>query len=240
MSVLRSAWNYARHHQAFLEWAEHAAAVSTLWNPLPIVRWNSHKRYLLDLERNGVPIAPTLLISRGSRASVARILAERGWRAAVLKPAVSAASFMTLRCDQETLEAGEAHLERLLAERDALVQEYLPSVEGYGERALIWVDGELTHAVRKSPRFAGEAEDVSAEAVPITAAEAALARQALAAVEQPLLYARIDVAPGSGGLPVVMELELIEPSLFFTQGPAALDRFVVAIRQRLDGPVPSG
>ncbi len=233
LTVLRSAWNYPRRHEAFLAWAARAAGVSELWNPLPVVRWNSHKGYLLELERAGVPIAPTVLLPRGDRRSLAAILAERGWGEVVVKPAVSAASFLTLRCSEEALEAGEGHLARLLAERDALVQEYLPSVESYGERALIWIDGELTHAVRKTPRFAGEAEHVSHQAVPIAAAEAALATQALAAVEPPLLYARIDLARAHDGAPVVMELELIEPSLFFAQGPAALARFVGAIHRRL-------
>jgi hypothetical protein len=92
----------------------------------------------------------------------------------------------------------------------------------------VWIDGELTHAVRKSPRFEGDDESVSA-AVGIDDAEAALARRALAAAPGPLVYARIDTALGADGAPVVMELELIEPSLFFPQHPAAAVRFARAI-----------
>jgi hypothetical protein len=113
-----------------------------------------------------------------------------------------------------------------------LVQPYLDSVEGHGERALVWIDGELTHAVRKSPRFIGDAEQVSA-AVPIADEEAAVARAALAVAPTPLLYARIDVARDEHGAPRVMELELVEPSLFFAQGPAALARLVAALRRQV-------
>jgi O-ureido-D-serine cyclo-ligase len=88
--------------------------------------------------------------------------------------------------------------------------------------------------VRKSPRFEGDDESVSTTAVEITAAEAALARTVLANVDGPLLYARVDVAPGPDGQPLLMELELVEPSLFFPQCPTALDRFVSGVRRRLD------
>jgi hypothetical protein len=116
--------------------------------------------------------------------------------------------------------------------RTCLVQPYLPGVKGYGERSLVFVDGELTHAVRKAPRFGGQDESVSA-ALPISASERALALRAVAAAPGALLYARADVAPGPDGAPVLMELELIEPSLFFDRSRAALDRFVAAVLARL-------
>jgi len=233
LTVLRSTWNYPGLPDAFLAWAERTATRTRLWNPWPAVRWNVHKRYLLELERAGVPVAPTELVPRGSARALSEILARRGWRDVVIKPAVSAASFGTLRARPEESATGEAHLRALVAERDVLVQRYLPSVEDHGERAIVWIDGRLTHAVRKSPRFSGEDESVSS-AVPILPAEADLARRAVAAVGHDLLYARIDVAPGTDGAPVVMELELIEPSLFFPQGPAALERIVDGILRRLD------
>lgn len=233
MTVLRSTWNYPLQPAAFLDWAERTAAVSSLWNPLATVRWNLHKGYLLDLERRGIPIVPTTLLRQGTQTELRSVMEARGWDTAVVKPAVSAASYKTMRVDREHVEAGEAHFRELLAERDVLVQDYLPSVEGHGERALVWIDGELTHAVRKSPRFEGQDEAVSPEAVPIAAAERSLAGDTIDAVERDLLYARVDVAPGPDGRPVVMELELIEPSLFFPQSPQALARFVAGIRRRL-------
>jgi hypothetical protein len=233
LSVLRSTWNYPHSLEAFLDWAEKTSSVSGLWNPLHVVRWSAHKGYLLELEESGVPITPTALLRRGSRTTLEQVRRERGWTETVVKPAVSAASFKTLRVGPESSEVGETHLRELLRDRDVLVQRYLPSVESYGERALIWIDGELTHAVRKSPRFDGEDESVSTDSVQISDAEAALARQALRVVRGPLLYARVDLAPGPDGSPVLMELELVEPSLFFPQNPGALERFVSGIRGRL-------
>lgn len=126
----------------------------------------------------------------------------------------------------------QARFTRLVAARDVLVQVYLDSVEGHGERALVWIDGAFTHAVRKSPRFAADAESVS-EALAIAADERAVGEAALAKVAHELLYARVDVAPGPDGRPVVMEVELVEPSLFLLQEPRALDRLVAGILHRL-------
>ena len=236
MTLLRGTWNYPSRPRAFVEWVEATARVTELWNPLPAVRWNLHKGYLLELEDRGIAVTPTELVPRGSRRPLADVMSARGWTDVVVKPAVSAASYRTRRIRDARLSDGEAHLRALTANGDTLVQSYLPSVEGYGERALVWIDGELTHAVRKTRRLADEDEAISA-AVPIAPAEAALAATALERAAEvvggPPMYARIDVAPGPGGGPVLMELELIEPSLFFPQSPQALDRFVAAVRKRL-------
>ncbi len=234
VTLLRSTWNYPRAHAAFVAWLEHTATVSRLWNPLPVVRFNLHKGYLLELERRGLPIVPTVLVPRGSTRSLPSILAEHGWDDVVIKPAISAASYRTLRARPAERDAGEAQLRALALAGDVLVQRYLPSVEDHGERALVWVEGELTHAVRKSPRFAGESESVS-ERVEISRAERELALAAVRAVGSDLLYARIDATPGPSGAPVLMELELIEPSLFLRQDPRALERLVAGVKLRLVG-----
>jgi len=236
LTVPRSTWNYPLHRDRFLRWAEVVDRVSRLWNPLRVLRWNFHKEYLTELQEQGIAVAPTVVLRRGSTVTLRSIMEERDWQETVVKPAVSAASFQTLRVRPDDVDAGEAHLRELLAQRDVLVQCYLPSVEDYGERSLIWIDGEWTHAVRKGPRFAGEGESVTATAVAIAPEEAALAGKVLEAVPGPLLYARIDLAPGLDGQPVLMELELIEPSLFFLQHGEALEKFVAALRKRLNVP----
>lgn len=236
MTVLRATWNYPLRPRAFLDWLAATAQVTDLWNRLPAVRWNLHKSYLLDLEHHGVAVTPTELVPQGSDRSLADVTAARGWREVVIKPAVSASSYGTKKFRDGQRGEGEAHLRSLAVEGDALVQRYLPSVEDYGERALIWIDGELTHAVRKSPRFDEDPESVSA-ALPIAPAEAELAMAAVAgataAVGEAPMYARIDVAPGPQGDPLLMELELIEPSLYFPRSRQALARFIAAIRARL-------
>ena len=130
---------------------------------------------------------------------------------------------------------GNEHLAMLLETGDALIQEYMPAVEHYGERSLIWINDAFTHAVRKSPRLSGGAEDVS-HAVPIEAKEREVGQAALAGFKPgKLLYARVDMVPDAAGQPRLMELELIEPSLFFLQSPPALERFADAIHARLHG-----
>lgn len=233
LTVLRSTWNYPRRPREFLQWAERTAAASRLRNALDVVRQNLHKSYLLELERRGVPVVPTRLLRQGSATPLHEAAGD--WERVVVKPAISAASLDTIRVGRDDFARGEAHLQMILADRDALVQPYLPSVEDVGERALVYVDGALTHAVRKHPRFSAEEESVSA-ALPIADDERALALRALDTVGQPLLYARVDVARDAAGLPMVMELELIEPSLFLVQHPPALERFADAIAREAAAP----
>ena len=242
--VIRSTWNYVHHHAAFLAWAERCAAVTALWNPLAIIRWNSHKRYLVDLAHARLPVVPTRLVERGQSFDLGALASA--WAGdVVVKPAISAGSLDTRRVARADLATvGANHLGALVAAGDALVQPFLTSVEGYGERALVWIDGALTHAVRKSPRFAGDPQRISA-AVPIAPDEAALAEAAIDWVVRtiatpaaatttsppPLLYARVDLARDQQDRPCLMELELVEPSLFLDRSPVARGRLAAAIKR---------
>ena len=229
-TLIRSTWDYIHHVAEFSAWVERRSA-APLWNPASVVRGNLHKEYLLDLAKQGVPVTPTVLVTRGSERSLLDIAMTTGWRELVVKPAVGAGSFETHRV-RVADEIDEYDYRRLLTERDLLVQRYLPSVEDHGERALVWIAGEFTHAVRKSPRFAGGSESVSA-AMGISAAERKLGEAIIATLPADLLYARVDLAPNEHGEPVLMELELVEPSLFLLQEPRALRRLANAIRDRL-------
>lgn len=229
LCVLRSTWNYYRDVDAFLAWTARAARESRLANAEPVVRWNAHKSYLRELDERGVPIVPTAWADQGARLDLHALMDERGWSDAVIKPAVSAASFRTHRVVRDDVARGQALFDELVAERDAMVQRFMPSVAHGGERALVVIDGRLTHAVVKTPRYADDEESVS-EARPIAEEDGALARRALAAVDAAsLLYARVDVMDDDEGRPLLSELELIEPSLFLLQHPPALERFVAAI-----------
>ena len=231
-TVIRSTWDYVHDLERFLAWAQQAEAVAPLWNAFSVVRWNAHKRYLNELERAGHPVVPTEFVEKGSRASLTSIARERAWNDIVVKPAVSAGSFGTRRFGIADLREGEQHLAALLVEGDAMVQRYVESVDGHGERALVWIDGAFTHAVRKTARFTGQEEHVS-PAVPIEADELALGQAVVAPWSAQLLYARVDLTRDARGRPMIMELELIEPSLFLLQSPAALKRLVDGICRRL-------
>jgi glutathione synthase/RimK-type ligase-like ATP-grasp enzyme len=231
LTVIRSTWDYHRHLDAFLAWVDRAAARSSLWNPARVVRFSAHKSYLAALAAAGLPVMPTVYLAKGANARLDDILADKGWTDVVVKPTVSAGSFKTERFRQGDA-GGQTFLDALLAERDVMVQPYLRSVEGYGERSVIWIDGAVTHSVRKSPRFGTDQESVS-EAVAPAADERALAEQFVAHVGGELLYARVDLARDEQGRPLLMELELLEPSLFLVQHPPALERLVLGIRNRI-------
>ncbi|WP_149202111.1 ATP-grasp domain-containing protein [Actinotalea subterranea] len=256
--VIRSTWDYAQRRGEFLEWASRVEAVSTLANPYPVVRWNTDKHYLDELERAGVPVVPTIWLEPerhlSSRALHTRFPAHGDF---VIKPAVSAGSVDTGR--YTAIDAGSRglairHARRLLeAERTVMVQRYLRSVDTVGERAHVFIAGEYSHSVLKGAMLDGP--DVGVDGVykeermeRITASETEVevarevirvARRLLTAsadgVEvppEPFLYARVDVVSGDEEEPVLMELELVEPSLFTSLGDGALDRFADAIVAR--------
>ncbi len=232
-TVIRSTWDYIHDLLAFRAWIDRVERAAPLWNPAAVVRGNLHKGYLLELHARGVPIVPTALVRRADDETLRGVLDRNGWTEIVVKPAVGAASYGTLRFGADELPAAHAHMEHLRRTcGDVLVQPYVRSVEGHGERALVWIDGEFTHAVRKSPRFGDDVESVS-PALPIEDDERALATRALAAAGAEMLYARVDVARDQSGCPRVMELELVEPSLFLTQSPIALERLAEGIARRL-------
>lgn len=240
--VLRSTWDY--HHRdrigAFLEWCDSCDAAGRLANPAGVIRWNASKRYLFDLEGAGIAVVPSTVVTPQKGAAeillgdaIAR-LQEVGASTdeLVIKPLVSAGSRDTLRIPGTTRAIASPP-----SGEDLLVQPFLPSVDGYGERSHVFIEGRWTHSVRKSPRFAGDHESVS-DAVGASDAELVLARAAIDAAAlatahaSPLLYARVDTAPAIDGTPLLMELELIEPSLFLMQHPPALAAFADAISRR--------
>ena len=226
-TLLRSTWNYPLAPDAFLAWIDRASAAAPLINPADIVRDNLHKRYLLAIAARGVPVVPTTLVERGQTYDLAEFAAPR----VVIKPEVGAGSMGTRRFARGDPEA-QVHLAQLTAHGAALIQPYIASVEAYGERSLVWIDGALSHAIRKTPRFTGDAEQVDGP-YPIADDERAVALAALAPIADRILYGRVDLARDDRGRPMVMELELVEPSLFFARQPGSADRFVAALRRRL-------
>lgn len=231
LCVIRSTWTYYLDPGRFLEFCARCDSGSRLLNPFDVVRGNIHKRYLLGLAGRGVPVIPTMMTWRGANTNIANIMDRAEWSRAVIKPAVSAGSWRTRVFDRDD-PGGQEFLELILRDGDALVQRYMPEATRSGERAIVWIDGEPTHVIRKEPRLAGEEERVSA-ALPVTEDDIAVSRAALSAlgptIERDCLYARVDVIRDDGGRPLVSEVELIEPSLFLTQHRPAMERLVAAI-----------
>jgi hypothetical protein len=236
LAILRSPWDYVPRRDAFLAWA---ASVPRLVNPADVLVWNTDKRYLHDLAAAGVPVTPTTYLSPGDTWTPP---ASGEW---VVKPTISAGSQDTGRYTLPAQSSlATAHVERLLAAgRTAMIQPYLSAVDTDGESALLFFpapDGRLTfsHAARKGPMLTGPDEGkIDPGSEQITArqpsdAELAVAAQVLAAIpfdQARLLYARVDLIPGPDASPVLLELELTEPSLFFGTAPEAAERLADAV-----------
>jgi len=229
--VLRSVFDYTSDRERFLEWVDHVETKTTLHNPARLVRWNSHKSYLRELEGRGVPIVPTAWIDAGTTVDLAAVLEERGWRDAVVKPTVGNGARGARRV---TADDGRAHLNALLAERDVMIQPYLPATEEPGEHALIHIGSRFSHAIRKDQMLAGR--PFSFDRTPPTdpdPRELDIAANVLDVIpESPLLYARVDTLI-DGDVVRLMELEVIEPVLFFSKAPGSADRMAKEIAARL-------
>ncbi len=248
--LIRTTWDYQDKLPAFCAWSERVAAVTRLDNPVPVVLWNTHKHYLRALAAAGVPLAPTVWLDRGVVVDLRSLCAARGMREGFLKPCVGATARETLRFPVTVagLAAAQAHVDRLLPHEDLMLQPFLANVTVRGEWSAIFVDGEITHCVRKIP-VVGDyrvQDDFGArdERYEPTANERMVALHAMAAAEQclslslsanatPLLYGRADFLWADDGSCVLTELELVEPSLFFRHAPEAADTLAAAWLRRL-------
>jgi glutathione synthase/RimK-type ligase-like ATP-grasp enzyme len=237
---LRSCWDYHLRYDEFIDWFTRVDRAGVRWiNPAAGMRWNSHKRYLLDLQQAGVPIAPLRLIPRGGTCDLDALFAETGWTEAIIKPAVSASAYRTWRSSAVSPEVSRDRLIELLADSDAIIQRFVPEIVD-GEWSLVFVETELSHAVRKRPRagdFRTQSElgaTMTAEQPP--AALLATARDALRVASRygaPCLT-RLDLVESStNGGPIVMEVELIEPMLFFAYAPGSAARAAAALAARM-------
>jgi len=239
--VLRTPWDYIDRVEEFVAWAQGVEAVTRLQNSAATVEWNTHKRYLFDLEAAAVPIVPTRMVARDAPFAFQRAALRRFEGEVVVKPAVGIGAFGVARLEAGTEEAF-AHLEALCLLGDTLIQPMVPSVAHVGEVSLVHLGGGFSHAVRKIPA-AGEfrIHDHHGGRVVVhepTEPELAVAEDALAAVANETgavpLYARIDLVDLAG--PVVTEVEITEPELFLRLAPGSAERFAEAIAEAVPSP----
>ena len=235
--VIRSCWDYHRRHVEFMAWLDDLdAAGRAVWNSTSTVRWNSDKRYLIDLAGRGVATVPTRVVARGSHVPVSTIVRAEGWTRFVIKPAVSASAYETHALALPLAADDQASIERVVAQGDVLVQPFLDAVTSDGELSLIFFDGEFSHAAIKRSRrgdFRVQTEHGGSVApCDVSPAIAAEARKSLDALDAIPLYARVD-GIGDERSFRLMELELIEPNVFLSCAEGSADRFAAAIARRL-------
>ncbi|MEJ2865658.1 ATP-grasp domain-containing protein [Actinomycetospora flava] len=226
--AVRTTWDYTERRDDFLAWASTVAAATRLVNPLPVLTWNSHKRYLVELAEAGVPTVPTVLLGRGSA-----VPDDLGRGPVVIKPAVSAGGRGTHLGHPDDLRETVAGL---LGVGDVLVQPAVESIGRDGEVSLIRLGGTWSHAVRKLPAAGGflvhEKHGGRLEDHTPTTREVEVAEAALALAPGDVAAARVDLVRVDGE-PVVMELELIEPELFLRRATDAPDRLADALLAHL-------
>lgn len=203
-----------------------------LQNPAPVLRWNADKIYLETLAARGAPVVPTRHEDRLTEARLEAASRAFGTDRLVAKPRISSSAWQTIRWSPgRPLDGGP--------EGAAMVQPFLPEIERSGEISLIYLGGRLSHAISKRPqpgdfRVQPEFDGIIAPHDPAPD-ERAAAERILAAVEEDILYARIDLVRGLSGAPQLIELELIEPDLYLERVAGAGARFAAAVAARLGG-----
>lgn len=247
-ALLRSTWDYTDRLHEFLAWVDSAASRTILLNPPGVVRWNTDKHYLTELARAGVPVVPSSFIEPGESAveTLGAFLARNDMREFVVKPSVGAGSRDTQRHPRHAVAPAVAQAQRLLsAGRSVLLQPYLDSVDRDGETSLIYFQGRFSHAIRKgallpagstaSPAIGLFAPEKITARIP-GADELQTAERVLAALpfEMPL-YARVDLIRNATSSPVLLELELTEPSLFFAHSPRSAEQFTASLVKLAQG-----
>ena len=233
LAVIRSTWNYVHHLDAFRTWLAQVSSSTRLWNPADAVLWNLDKRYLSELAAQGIPTVPTQFVGQEDEPPSSAILGA--FDDVVIKPAVSAGSFTTDRFRMG--EFGEraraqAFLDVHRQTRVMMVQPYQTSIDHEGERSLVFIDGKLTHTMKKRPRFLSGPIAIEGP-IPSSQAEVELAARVLKRFAGRLLYARVDLVPSASGDLQLMELEITEPYLMLDHCSAALQALVSAVCDRL-------
>ena len=236
--VIRSCWDSHVQPEAFVKWlTDLASAGVPAINGVPLLQWNFHKRYLSELEAMGAPVVPTILVGPSSdHVVLEQLLATAGWREAVIKPAISLSAYETWRVGIGDSQEHQDRFHRLRLRRDVLIQRYVPEVSTAGEWSLVFFQGEYSHAVLKLPahddfrvqqEHGGRADLANPSWQLIQGAT-----DVLNLLPTTPIYARVDLVEARSGV-LLMELECIDPVLFFNQHSAGAAVFADAIVRQI-------
>ncbi len=231
--IIRSTWDYWDDIPAFLGVLERIDRETRLANPLEIVRWNLEKTYLADLERKGIGIVPTVWPDEVKPDSFQVFSRKLGCDQMVIKPVIGANGDKAFQVSPfDSLQRREM-ISACFGDRRALVQKFMPRILTEGEFSLFYFNGEFSHAILKTPadnEFRCQ-EEHGGDIQPVVPEPRLLMRggQALDALPETLLYARVDFVRDDKNDFLVMELELIEPSMYLRTDPGAPMRFARAI-----------
>ncbi|WP_027824232.1 ATP-grasp domain-containing protein [Laribacter hongkongensis] len=236
--LFRTTWDYFHRFGEFSPWLDQVSRNARLFNEAALIRWNLDKHYLGDLARAGVNVVSTAYVERGDPRSLAHVVAETGWDELILKPAISGAARHTYRFSADEAAVHECTFGELVEQEAMMLQPFQHQVLEQGETSLMVLDGRVTHAIRKTPK-SGDfrvQDDWGGTVHPHvpSAEETAFAEAAVRSVPFDVLYARVDAIRDNSGRLAIMELEMIEPELFFRFAPAAADVLAAGLARRLD------
>lgn len=232
-ALFRTTWDYFHRIDEFTAWLDKVSAQTRLINPIELVRWNMDKHYLQDLNQWGIHTPPAVYIHARDNATLEKLYRSTGWPDMILKPAVSGSARHTYRLNPGNLPDYEATFQSLIAEEDMMLQPFQRQVVEQGELSLMILAGQYSHAVRKVAR-AGEfrvQSDFGGAVHPYepTREEIVFAERAVASCSPQPIYARADLIRDNNGQLALMELELIEPEMWFRLFPPAADRLAEAV-----------
>ncbi len=233
LALFRTTWDYFNYFDKFKAWLDTLEASTQAINPVPQVRWNMDKHYLLDLQQQSIHIPPTIYIHKGDQTTLEKLHRENNWSETVLKPTVSGAGRHTYRLNLDNLVEYEAIFQELIAREDMMLQPFLRNVPIKGEVALMVIGGRFSHAVLKKakPGDFRVQDDFGGTVHPYrpTDAEVEFAERTVAACALMPFYARVDAVWDNEDQLALCELEIIEPEMWFRMHPPAADRLAEAI-----------
>lgn len=235
--IVRSTWDYQLHAEAFVaKLAEITEQDTVLINPLSLIQWNISKRYLQTLASKGITIIPSVFFDSVAISDIYAQFDHFDTQEIIIKPLISANSDNTFRLDHASLMGQAGPLSNIFSTTPCVIQPFLNSVISEGEYSLFYFNGEYSHTIKKVPK-SGDfrvQEEHGGELISVTPDELQLdtAAKVLAALPEKSLYARVDLLRNSsaeaGDIWQLMEVELIEPSLYFNMDEASPERFVQA------------
>ncbi|MDR6846229.1 ATP-grasp domain-containing protein [Flavobacterium granuli] len=230
--IFRNTWDYFEEETEFNLWLDQIEqlGIKTL-NPIDIIKQNKHKFYLREMEKQGISILPTIFIDKTENLNLPGITPKH-WKKAVLKPAFSAGSYQTSVFDVSNIKKANDDYTKIAQEKELLLQEFIPEIQTLGETSFIFFNKKFSHAVNKKPidgdfrvqsQFGGKYTLIHPNQKLIEKAQ-----KVVNTFHDKLLYARVDGIVIDGEL-YLMEIECIEPDLYFDISEGALERFVTSI-----------
>ena len=233
--LFRSTWDYFHRFSEFEPWLNKVSKLTKLINPAAQILWNMDKHYMQDLAEKGLPIVDGHYIKRGATESLTAIHQKLGWTETGIKPTVSGAARHTYRLNPDNYAEHEALFSKLIRDEDFILQPFQKNVLTKGETSHVVIGGKYSHSILKMAKegdyrvqddHGGTIHDYAA-----SESEIAFAEKAVATCDILPLYARVDVIWDNNDQLALIELELIEPELWFRENEFAADKLAATIKK---------